>query len=140
MRGYPAWGRIPQTADELHAALLDMGIKPPREAQDWIKRREPETDKLRQDFFKHNQLLLGFTSPPIAEINIGLHSVHNRAALIHAWLEEMPLAFGDLLTKYGDPNGLAKFGFGGEKDILGLPLRPAPAMDKPSEASTSDPR
>ena len=136
VRGYPAWGRLPQTKDELWAALYDMGVKAPamdgfrgnflaNAIEQWLS--FPGREALHQTFRKHSRLLIGHTAPPVAEINIGLNATRSNEVLKDYWLDCLPAAFGDLLIKYGDSRGRQKMGFSNEPDILGLPspLRPA---------------
>ncbi len=131
-KGYPSWKRVPQTKDELWAALHDLGIKSPNldDFERWLKRTE--NSHIRESFDKHNSLLCGHAYPPSAEMNIGLNSTRNGDVLLAYWLDCLPAAYGDLLVKYGNSTGRQKLGFSNEPDILGLPMRTEPSPAKPS--------
>ncbi len=122
VRGYPAWGKIPQNTDELYAALLDMGIKSPSIVREYLAR--PEQEQLRKIFNQHSSLLEGHWNPSTAEMNIGLNSARSSTVLEQGWKDCLPALYGVLLEYYGDSSGRAKMGYSPvEEDVLGLPMK-----------------
>ena len=120
VRGYPAWGKIPENKDELYLALQDMGIKSPQIVGKYYK--DPEFKELKEIFEKHRGQGLGYFSAPNAEMNIGLNSFNSPEILEMYWRDCLPALYADLLVKYGDKNGLKKMGYG-ERDIMGMPTQ-----------------
>ena len=126
VRGYEAWGQIPKNRDELYAALLDMGIKAPNIVKDYYA--QDQQAYLTETFNKHVSWQHGLLCPPNAEMNLGLSSFRDGAILKTGdvlemyWKDCLPYLYADLLTKYGDPNALEKFGFSEETDLYGIPI------------------
>lgn len=127
VRGYKAWGKLPETQDELYAALYDMGIKTPNIVADYLNRKD--NNSLRDAFQKHSSLN-GYFDPPNAELNIGLNHFRDRRILESYWRDALPYLYADLLEKkYGDTSAFQRMGFSQETDMVGLPLRlPAPSL------------
>ncbi len=126
---FPVWGVIPQSREELWAGLYDRGGKFPAERDIEAFLRQESSHVLRETFRKHNRDLNGHFHPPMAEINIGLNSLRDSEVLRKYILDLIPAAYGDLLVKYGDPDGRRKMGFSDENDILGLPVPLHPDHD-----------
>lgn len=132
VRGYPAWGKIPEDTDELYAALMDMGIKTPTDVGRYY--RAPENNDLIGEFNKHSWLEQGYFSPPSAEMNIGLNSYRDGQLLGFKtgdilnmyWQDCLPYLFSGLHKNYGDSKGLEKFGYSDELDMAGMPMKLEP--------------
>jgi len=121
VRGYPVWGKIPENIDEFYMAMQDMGIKSPKIVRKHYA--DPAFDPLKLEFKKHASWVEAYTSPPNAEMNIGLNSYRSKDVLEMYWHDCLPYLYGDLLVKYGDSNGLERMGYTAETDLLGMPIR-----------------
>ena len=131
VRGYNAWGKLPENDVELYAALLDMGIKAPTSVKKFYHYND-DIRSITNEFRKHNAFNLGHINPPNAEINIGLNSYRDGNlretgdVLDMYWNDALPFLYADLLQKYGDSKALERFGYSGERDITGVPLKIEP--------------
>lgn len=130
VRGYPAWGKIPENVDELYVALQDMGIKSPSRVSSYYN--DDAFDGIKSVFYRH-AAGEGFVNAPNAEMNIGLNSFRNPDILETYWRDCLPMLYGDLLQrKYGDSRGLAKMNFSQELDVLGIPILESDIGPQPS--------
>ncbi|MCB1538359.1 MAG: hypothetical protein H6865_04930 [Rhodospirillales bacterium] len=123
VRGYKAWGKIPETEDELIAALADMGIMRPKIVYDYLK--DDGQINVCATFNKNAQT--GYVAAPAGEMNLGLNTFRSSEVLLRFWKDYLPLLYADLLVKYGDSKGFERMGYTGETDIMGLPVRTAPS-------------
>lgn len=119
VKGYPVWGKIPETTEEFYAALMDMGIKTPAPVKKYFR----ENPSYASVFNKHSAFQEGYLSPPNAEINIGLNSYRDNQILEMYWRDCLPYLYADLLVKYGDSKGMARMGYADELDMTGLPIK-----------------
>lgn len=123
LAGYPRWGRLPATTEELQSALIAAGLTPPKQLRTQLQSLPDH--KTRRETFKHwkplaNRLLsslywmanrMNMPLPAASDINFiqkGLSS----AGHVDFWQATLPKIYADLIEMYGDKPGRARFGLG----------------------------
>lgn len=107
-------GRVPTTRHELWAALIDAGLKAPKEIHDELKK---SADKSHEDFYKpslrsvFNRVVRGAADKTTAELNT-IYRAHLLPDLQEKfWRETLPYLYGHLLELYGHETGRRDMGF-----------------------------
>lgn len=109
---YQHCGRLPKNLDELWMAFSSFGVKPPA---DVTRRLEDIPVESSAYDFKVAEVP-DFRSRK--ELQIALH-LYSEPVQSMFWHKTLPVIYGDLITMYGDREGIRRFGF----EPVGQPRR-----------------